>query len=101
MLVEVVDSYLESVVAQLRFHDFGDEFPLTSCQTGSHSGHVNRGVICKGKISDSDQSFANGVVPNWRSSLVSFGRMELFGPGPCSSAISIMRSFRICILLAE
>jgi hypothetical protein len=64
---------MESVVAQLGFDDFGDDFPLTSCQAGSHSGHVNRGVVRKGKISDSDQSFANGVVPNWRSSLVSFG----------------------------
>src|SRR5215207_1821525 len=73
MLVEVVDSYLESVVAQLGFDDFSDDFPLTACQTGSHSGHVNRRVVRKGKISDSDQSLANGLVTNWRGSLVSFG----------------------------
>src|SRR5215207_5153123 len=77
MLVEVIDSYLESVIAQLGFDDFSDDFPLTACQTGSHSGHVNRGVIRKGKISDSDQTFANGVVPNWRGSLVSFGDVGL------------------------
>jgi hypothetical protein len=34
---------------------------------------MNRGVVCKGKISDSDQSLANGVITNWRGSLVSVG----------------------------